>query len=524
MRVCSVREMRAMDRYAIEHLAIPEEILMENAGLASAAVLNREIGIPGRKFAVFCGGGNNGGDGFVVARKILSDGGSVTVFLLSDPEKFQGAARTNLEIIKRLPISLVRRDSPERIRGDVAHCHGIVDAILGTGLDRPVGGLFKEVIERINASGKKVLSVDIPSGVNGDTGEILGVAVRADYTVTFGLPKIGNLLYPGFARGGKLHVCHITFPPDLQAGESIRVRINTPPPVPPRDPDAHKGSMGEALFIAGAANYFGAPCFAALSFLKAGGGYSRLAVPVSMIPAIAQRGGEIVFVPQRETAAGSLSEENFEALLALSSTMDMVVLGPGLSLEEETQALVGRLVRDIPVPLLIDGDGLTAIASRLERIRARKAPTILTPHLGEMARISGKGVPDIRRNRIGVLQETAADLRSLIVLKGAHSLVGMPDGRVSVNLSGNAGMATAGSGDVLTGTIAAMYGQGLPLEEAVCKGVFIHGLSGDLAAESRGEDGMTASDILEFLPEARRVDRAGLPEHLRRRYAGPEVL
>jgi NAD(P)H-hydrate epimerase len=516
--------MRAMDRYAIEKLAIPEEILMENAGLASAAVLNREIGIPGRRFAVFCGGGNNGGDGFVVARKILSDGGSVTVFLLSDPEKFQGAARTNLEIIKRLPLSLVRLDSPERIRGDVAHCHGIVDAILGTGLDRPVGGLFKEVIERINASGKKVLSLDIPSGVNGDTGEILGVAVRADYTVTFGLPKIGNLLYPGFARGGKLHVCHITFPPDLQTGESIRVRINTPPPVPPRDPDAHKGSMGEALFIAGAANYFGAPCFAALSFLKAGGGYSRLAAPASMIPAMAQRGGEIVFVPQRETAAGSLSEENFEALLALSSTMDMVVLGPGLSLEGETQALVGRLVRDIPVPLLIDGDGLTAIASRLEQIRARKAPTILTPHLGEMARISGKGIPDIRRDRIGVLQETAADLRALIVLKGAHSLIGMPDGRVSVNLSGNAGMATAGSGDVLTGTIAAMYGQGLPLDEAVCKGVFIHGLSGDLAAESRGEDGMTASDILEFLPAARRADRAGLPEHLRRRYAGPEVL
>jgi len=524
MRVCSVREMRAMDRYAIENLAIPEEILMENAGLASAAVLNREIGISGKKILIFCGGGNNGGDGFVVARKIASDGGFAKVFLLADPEKFRGAAGTNLEILKRLSLDLVRVESLEQIRSDVLHCHGIVDALFGTGLDRPVGGLFKEAIELINASGKKVLSLDIPSGVNGDTGEIMGVAVQADFTVTFGLPKIGNILYPGFARGGKLHVCHISFPPDLQAGESIRVRLNNPPAVPPRNPDAHKGSVGEALFIAGAANYFGAPCFSALSFLKAGGGYSRLAAPAAMIPAIAQKGSEIVFVPQRETAAGSLSRDNFEGLLTLSSAMDIVVIGPGLSLEEETQALVGALVQDISRPLLIDGDGLTAMASRLDLIRERKAPTILTPHLGEMTRISGKSIPDIRRNRIRILQETAADLQAIIVLKGAHSLIGMPDGRVYVNLSGNAGMATAGSGDVLTGTIAALYGQGMALEEAVCKGVFIHGLSGDLAAEVRGEDGMTAQDILEFLPEARKADRAGLPASLQRRYSGPEVL
>ncbi|WP_041584583.1 bifunctional ADP-dependent NAD(P)H-hydrate dehydratase/NAD(P)H-hydrate epimerase [Syntrophus aciditrophicus] len=524
MRVCSVQEMRAMDRYAIEHLAIPEEILMENAGLAAAAVLKREIGIPGRKFVIFCGGGNNGGDGFVVARKVFSDGGTVRVFLLADPEKFRGAARTNLDILKRLPIDLISVESAEQVRCDIRHCHGIVDAIFGTGLDRPVGGLFKEVIDLINGSGRKVLSLDIPSGVNGDTGEIMGVAVQADFTVTFGLPKIGNILYPGFSRGGKLHVCHISFPPDLQAGTSRGVLLNNPPPVPPRNLDAHKGSVGEALFIAGAANYFGAPCFAALSFLKAGGGYSRLAAPASMIPSIAQRGGEIVFVPQRETAAGSLSGDNFEELLALSAKMDMVVIGPGLSLEEETKSLVRALVQDIARPLLIDGDGITAVASRPELISERKAPTILTPHPGEMARLSGMSIQDIRRERIRILQETAANLRAIVVLKGAHSLIGMPDGRVFINLSGNPGMATAGSGDVLTGTIAAMYGQGLPLEDAVCKGVLIHGLSGDLAAEARGEDGITAQDILNFLPEARKADREGVPAELFRRYSGPEIL
>jgi NAD(P)H-hydrate epimerase len=204
--------------------------------------------------------------------------------------------------------------------------------------------------------------------------------------------------------------------------------------------------------------------------------------------------------------------------------MDMVVIGPGLSLEEETQTLVRSLVQEITSPLLIDGDGLTAVASRPELVRERKAPTVLTPHLGEMARISGVSISDIRKERIRVLQETAADLQAVIVLKGAHSLIGMPDGQVFVNLSGNPGMATAGSGDVLTGTIAAMYGQGLPLEDAVCKGVFIHGLSGDLAAEVRGEDGITAQDILEFLPEARKADREGVPAELRRRYAGPEIL
>jgi len=524
MRVCTVGEMRAMDRYAIENLAIPEEILMENAGLASATVLNRKIGISGRRFSVFCGGGNNGGDGFVVARKIASDGGSVKVFLLADPAKFQGAARTNLEILRRLPLELVCVESVESIRSAVLHCHGIVDAIFGTGLDRPVGGLFREVIELINGSGRKVLSLDIPSGVNGDTGEIMGVAVQADFTVTFGLPKSGNILYPGFGRGGKLHVCHISFPPELQAGMPPAVRLNLPPAAPKREPDAYKGSMGEVLFIAGAANYFGAPGFAALSFLKAGGGYSRLAAPASMIPFLAQQGSEIVFVPQRETAAGSLSGDNFEGLLALSTGMDMVVLGPGLSLAEETQALVRALVPAISRPLLIDGDGLTAVAGRSELIRERKAPTVLTPHLGEMARISGRGMAEIRRDRIGVLREAAAVLRAVIVLKGAHSLIGMPDGRVFVNLSGNPGMATAGSGDVLTGTIAALYGQGMTLEDAVCKGVFIHGLSGDLAAQARGEDGITARDILEYLPEARKADREGMPAELADRYAGPEIL
>ena len=499
-----------MDRYASEKLGIREEILMENAGQASSFVLTKEVGIKDKRFVVLCGIGNNGGDGFVVARNIHANGGMVKVFILGDPGKFKGAAKANLNILTKLPIEARRIESVKTMEMDLLHAHGIVDAIFGTGLDREVMGFYREVIQLINASGKKVLSLDIPSGVNGDTGEIMGVAVQADYTVTFGLPKIGNMLYPGYGCCGKLYVTHISFPPSLYSRDEIKVEINDPVKLPPRERDAHKGSMGEVLFIAGAVNYFGAPYFAALSFLKAGGGYARLAVPRCMTSFIAQKGMEIVFVPQEETPTGSLSLKNRDSLLALSEKMDLVVIGPGLSIAEETQQLVRELVKATSKPIIIDGDGLTAVADDLGIIREREAATILTPHLGEMSRIIKKSTEEIKKHKIAILQNTVRDLHAVIVLKGAHSLIGYPDERVFINLSGNPGMATAGSGDVLTGTIAAMFGLGLPIEDAARKGVFIHGLSGDLAAQDKGEDGITAQDVIEYLPLAMKLDRKGL--------------
>ncbi len=524
MKVSTVEQMRGMDRHAIENLGISEEILMENAGRASFQVLARATGVAGRRFCVFCGIGNNGGDGLVVARHILSGGGTPRVFLVGDPERFQGAAKTNWEIVGRLSIEVKRVKEIAAVRPAVIHSDGIVDALFGTGLDREVSGLYREVIELINLSGKPVLSLDIPSGVNGDTGEVMGTAIRADHTVTFGLPKIGNMLYPGCGLCGQLHLCPISFPPSLREDEAIKVEINDFLPLPERGRTVHKGSVGDVLFIAGAAGYFGAPYFSAMSFLKAGGGYSRLAAPWSMTPFLATRGSEIVFVPQAETTEGSLSLKNREALLALAAGVDMVVIGPGLSLADETQALVRELAAGIEKPLLVDGDGITALAGHRPIIRGRSAPTILTPHPGEMSRLTGKPVAEGERRRIPILQETAADLGAVIVLKGARSLIGTPEGGVFINLSGNAGMATAGSGDVLTGTIAAMFGLGLPLEEAVRKGVFIHGLSGDLAAADKGEDGITAQDILNYLPYAMKQDREGIEETLAERYEGPVIV
>ncbi|MBN2186577.1 MAG: NAD(P)H-hydrate dehydratase [Dehalococcoidia bacterium] len=502
MKVSTVTQMRNMDRGAMEKFGISQDLLMENAGQAVYFVILKEFGVKNRKFAVFCGAGNNGGDGLVVARKIHSNGGEAKVFLLDDETKFKGAAKTNFDIVSRMPVEVSKVSSIESIKSAVFSSDAIVDAMFGTGLAREVSGIYRDMIQLINESNKTVFSVDIPSGVNGDTGEVMGTAVKADYTVTFGLPKIGNILYPGYDYCGKLYVSHISFPPALYNAASIKVEINTPIELPRRDNNAHKGDLGEVLFIAGASSYLGAPYFSALSFLKAGGGYSRLATPTSISSFLASKGSEIVFVPQKETPAGSIALENKDGLLKLSQAVDMVIMGPGLSLNEETQELVRELAMEIEKPLLIDGDGITAISTDIEIIKRRKSETILTPHMGEMSRITKKDISEVDENKIEVLQHTARELNAIIVLKGAHSLIGYPDETAFINLSGNPGMATAGSGDVLTGTIAAMFGLGLHLKAAVRMGVFIHGFSGDLAAKDKGEDGITAQDILDYLPFA----------------------
>ncbi|MCX7634759.1 MAG: NAD(P)H-hydrate dehydratase [Syntrophales bacterium] len=509
MKVATTAQMRAMDGYAVAHFGIPEEILMENAGLAAVAVLEREIGVAGKNFVIVCGMGNNGGDGLVVARQLHSRKGKVRVMIVGDPDRFRGAARSNYERLMKLPID-VRIVTEQDLRGRPFHgVDGIVDAIFGTGLDREVVGLHRAVIHAINNTRTPVISLDIPSGINGDTGNVMGVAVRAQATVTFGLPKVGNILYPGFQFGGRLYVSPISFPPSLYEKAELTITVGVLSPLPPRNPEGHKGSMGDCLVVAGAGGYYGAPFLAAMSFYRAGGGYCRLAAPRTIIGAIAVHGAELIFVPQAESSSGSISRENTDNLISLAEQVDIVVLGPGVSRDTETADLVRVLAGRIPKPLIIDGDGLTALVGHGEVLRGRTAPTILTPHPGEMARLTGLSVGELQCNRIDILRRTAAELKSIIVLKGPHSLVGYPDGRVVINISGNAGMATAGAGDVLTGTIAAMYGLGLPIAEAVAKGVYIHGRAGDIAAERQGMDGMTAGDILAALPAAVAEDRRG---------------
>jgi NAD(P)H-hydrate epimerase len=287
MKVAKVTEMKDLDRRATEEFGIAEDLLMENAGQAVYFVMLQEFGIKNNRFVVLCGSGNNGGDGLVVARKIHSNGGEARVFLLDDETKLKGAARTNFEIVSRMPVEISRVDSIDSILSEVLDADAIVDAILGTGLVREVRGIYKDVIRLINESQRAVFSVDIPSGINGDTGEVMGVAVEADYTVTFGLPKLGNMLYPGYEHCGKLYVSHISFPPALYDSQTIKVAINNPVELPERARDTHKGNYGKALFVAGSSSYFGAPYFSALSFLIAGGGLSYLATLKSISPFLA---------------------------------------------------------------------------------------------------------------------------------------------------------------------------------------------------------------------------------------------
>jgi ADP-dependent NAD(P)H-hydrate dehydratase / NAD(P)H-hydrate epimerase len=507
MKIATIDQMRAMDQSAIEDFAIPETLLMENAGLAAYRVLRDHFPLTGRRILVLCGSGNNGGDGLVVARKIFSDGGHSQVLLMGDPTRYRGASAVNWEIVQQLGIDVVSYSTPPIVEDLLSACDLIVDGLLGTGLSKPVRGHYAEVIARVNASGRPVLSLDIPSGIHGDTGQVMGTAIRADLTVTFGLPKIGNLLYPGYQNGGTLYTSHIAFPPALTRAEHITVAINHPPHIPERSPWGHKGTFGDTLFIAGAAGYYGAPYLAGMAHLKTGGGYTRLAAPANIVPTLAARGPEIVFLPQTETDTGSIALSNHDALVAAARSRDMVVIGPGLSLNQETARLVRRLAETVSVPLLVDGDGLTAIGNSPEILRNRSGETVLTPHPGEISRLTGLSLDTIQNDPIGILQKTAAQLQATIVLKGAHSLIGFPDQRVFVNMTGSHAMATAGSGDVLTGAIAAMAGTGLPLDMAVCKGVALHGAAGELAAEVIGADGVTASDILDYLPDAVRRDR-----------------
>lgn len=524
MKISTVSEMRALDQTAVRQFGIMEELLMENAGLAVYRVMEKTADVRSGRFIVFCGLGNNGGDGFVVARKLHSNGARVKIYITGDPGRFKGVARLNLDIVRQLPIDTEQVDDVRSVKYDVAHCDGIVDAIFGTGLARDVGGVYAEVIDLINTSGKTVYAVDIPSGVQGDTGQVMGTAVQAHHTITFGLPKIGSVLYPGYDLCGELYVTHISFPTAMYGADTLKMAFNDPVSLPARPADGHKGTFGQALFIAGAASYYGAPYFAAMSYLNAGGGYSRLAAPRSIIPTIANRGGEIVFIPMEETASGSLALKNKRALLDLADKLDFVVLGPGISLDPETRRLAQELAEAVEKPLVIDGDGITALCDGLAILRNRKAETILTPHLGEMSRITGMATAEITDGKIPALRRAAADLNAHIVLKGAHSLIGTPDGRVLVNMSGNAGMATAGSGDVLTGSIAAMHGLGLGLEDAVRNGVFVHGLAGDLAEADMGGDGLTAGTLLQYLPVAMEILRGEWDPAFRRRYCGVPVV
>lgn len=499
--------MRTLDRRAIDEVGVPGVVLMENAGRAVFQYLVDRFGpMRGRRFHVLCGTGNNGGDGFVVARYLCLAGAQAHVTVVGDREKIRGDARVHFDLMTRIGIE------PEPL--GAAGCIK-VDALLGTGIEGAPREEYAEAIRWINSDSQPTISVDIPSGVSSDTGRTPGEAVRATATVTFGYPKLGMFLAPGADLVGELMVSDIGFPWHVLNLRSPYnwLRPEEMKPLPARPRTAHKGMFGHVLVVGGSVGMSGAATMTARAALRTGGGLVTVATPASAQPLVAAKLDEAMTLPLPEKN-GALCEASFDPVREMAERCDVVCLGPGATREPEAQRVIARLLHELDRPVVLDADGLNALAAFPDSVRGRTAPTVLTPHPGECARLLGLDTEAVQADRIGAVREAAARYRSVVVLKGARSLIA--DGRcppnqkamdpaqisICINTTGNPGMATGGSGDSLTGIIGALIGQQLDAGDAAGLGVYLHGRAGDLAAEAQGETALIAGDIIEMLPQA----------------------
>jgi hydroxyethylthiazole kinase-like uncharacterized protein yjeF len=511
--VATAKEMQLCDRAAIAKFGIPSLLLMENAGRSVADVIESEFGsLSGKLIYVLCGKGNNGGDGFVVARHLYNRGANVSVFLMARWTQLTGDPKMNFRILQ----GIIKKDKSSTLRlvesanASKLKRHPtpevIVDALFGTGFSGAVRGEYEKVIRWMNGSDAKVIAVDIPSGVNADNGIVENVAVMADVTVTMGLRKIGLLVHRGRECSGRVHVADIEIPKIVYQRSGIHtwyVKQSDVGRMLPRRPlDAHKHSVGKIFVLAGSRGLTGAAVMSCSSAMRAGAGAVVLGIPKSLLPAVSKKLTEVMPNPLDETEDQSVSRKAIPEINRFVNWSDLVVLGPGLGRNKETEGVILELIETIKKPLLIDADGLNALAIDPKILKKRKSETILTPHTGELSRITKIPSEEIEKNRVGVARRESKALNSYLVLKGSPTVVGTPSGDVFINSTGNPGMATAGAGDVLTGTIAALWGQHISAAEASVCGVYLHGLAGDLAKEKYGEMGLTATDIIEALPRA----------------------
>lgn len=484
-------------------------VLMENAGRAVAeAVVERAAEVEGgARVVVVAGKGNNGGDGLVAARLLYNRGLDVVVYLLAAGQELTGDAAENYAAARAYGVPIVEEPTHQQLREACANADIIVDAILGTGIRGEVHGPAREAIEAINSAGAEVIAVDLPSGVNSDTGALCGVAVAANVTLTFGLPKVGNVVYPGAKLCGELRVVDIGIPSDAVAKADIRTHLITPELaelcLPARWADMHKGDAGRVLVVAGSRGYTGAATLAAMGALRAGAGLVYLAIPESLNPILEVKCTEAITLPLPETETASLSPQAAAAILEHAAACEAVALGPGLSRHPQTAQLVRDLVASIETPLVLDADGLNCLADTdVTPLTQRRAPTVITPHPGELARLMGRDVPTLQSDRLGAARAAAKLFSCVVVFKGAGTIVAEPDGQAWVNATGNHGMASAGVGDVLTGLIAGLLAGGANPEQAAIAGVYYHGRAADLAAEGRDPRCVIASDLLDNLGRA----------------------
>jgi NAD(P)H-hydrate epimerase len=508
MKLVTAETMRAIDSECIDNFGIPGLKLMENAGVGTVQFIERELGSrKGKPITVVCGKGNNGGDGFVMARELGRLGADVSVYLAGRREDVAGDARTNLD---RFGYDKVIELSDGRSIAEFVEVMRksdlIVDAVFGTGFSGVPRGLSGTVIGQMNVSGRPVLAVDVPSGLNATTGAAEGECVNATWTCTMGLAKRGFYVGHGRACVGRVHVVDIGVPKKALDAVGVRDNVLTSREaadlLPGRPVDGHKGTFGRVVVVAGSVGYTGAAALTAMAALRTGAGLVYLGLPASLNDIAEVKLTEVITRPLAETGVRSLSPEALPDIREMLDGADVLALGPGVSRHPETQSLIESIVREVRLPCVIDADGLNALNPAVIGGRDGDAPLVLTPHPGEMARLVGKSTAEVLADRDGAARELAAAARAAVLLKGAGSVVADRAGELHVNPTGNSGLASGGTGDVLTGVIAALLARGMAEAEAATLGAYLHGFAGDLAAEALGEAGMVAGDVLDHLPFA----------------------
>jgi len=511
--VFTAAEMRALDARAVRELGIPGPRLMDRAGTGAAALIARWLApIRGKTVVVVCGKGNNGGDGFVVARRLKARGAAVRVVLVGRRAEVRGDAA---DALGRWRGRVEEIADPRGLARGLGAADIIVDALLGTGVSGAARGPAAAAIEAVNragANGVPVVALDLPSGLDSDRGALLGPTVKAWRTVTFAGLKRSLLLAPAAAQAGTVEIGDIGVPAEEARRDITTWRLeiaDVRPSFPPRDRDAHKGRFGHLLVVAGSLGKTGAAGLAGRAALRSGVGLCTIAAPASQQPMVAAQAPEYMTEALPETAAQSLGLKAKDRLLELARRMDAVAIGPGLSLDPEAQELARGLIRELEGPMVVDADALSALAGHLDLLRHAAGPRALTPHPGEMARMLGTTIAAVQADRIEVARAFAREHGVAIALKGAHTVIAGPDGHVVINPTGNPGMAKGGSGDVLTGIVGALLARAIEPVAALRAGCYVHGLAADVAVRERGEYGMLAGDIIESLPAALRALAGG---------------
>ncbi len=508
MYLVTADEMREMDNRTIDELGIPGLLLMENAGRGATDFFLEIFGkMHPMRVAVIAGRGNNGGDGFVMARYLSEKAIPITVFLLARKRDVKGDAATNLAFLDRLSIPVVEMPDAAAFttqQSRLRHHNVYIDAILGTGLRSDVKGFFRDVISFMNETGTPIFCVDMPSGLNSDTGQPCGICIQGQASATFGYPKIAHVTHPGVNLTGTLKVVDIGIPSMIAKKVAPHQRLLRPAiarrGIVLRNPDAHKGATGHLLVVAGAAGKTGAAVMTTRAALRTGAGLVTLGAPAPLNPILETQLLEAMTLPVPENGQGIMDTLALHTVVDALNGKQCLAVGPGLGTAPGTKNLVCQLVSRTNVPMVIDADGLNCLADDLDRLKERHAPVVLTPHPGEMARLMKISTQEIQQDRIACARHLATTCGIHVVLKGAGTVIAHPDGMAYVNTTGNAGMASGGMGDVLTGMIAALITQGAPADAAARTGVYLHGAAADTVAKISGPFGYLAGDVIDAIP------------------------